>query len=108
MPTTVYIHGSPAALWGHGHGSYDGAMEFEDVLARLVGQAGELAGWDEHRGPGLHRGLVLWDGTDVDAWVERLVRFLRDWGVPGGASLSITTYTEGGEFLHRRVEVPAA
>src|SRR5262245_14061028 len=104
MPTTIYIRGRPAAVWGRGRDSLDGAREFEDALWRLVGQAGEVLDPDEHCGPGLEAGVVLWDGTDVVAWVERLVAFLRAWGVPGGASLSVTT-GEGAERRHRRVEV---
>lgn len=60
---------------------------------------------DEHFGPGWKVDLLR-QAADIDAWIERLLAFLREWGVPDDTALALTTYAQDRSFVaHRRVEL---
>jgi hypothetical protein len=85
----------------------DGLRELETALNNYLGWAGELIPDEEDRGPGWFINLLLYKDVDIENWVQRLVRFLRLWGVPDGTSLSFITYPRdsGSGIQHGRVEV---
>jgi hypothetical protein len=54
--------------------------------------------WDSDGNRGLcwNADLLLYDGADVEAWIRRLIAFLRQWGVLDRA-ISFSIIREGGQ-----------
>jgi hypothetical protein len=84
MPTHLLIHAgrfSPAL-------EDRGVAALEDDLHDLLGPAGETT----YSGVGCGLWSIdvsLNDGEPVEVWLERLARFLREWGAPQETSIRV-------------------
>src|SRR5262245_55334347 len=99
----IYIYGN-AGLW-HRYDAMLGLYHLEEDLNDFLQDAGRVT-WDEHKGRGWNVDLLLYEDADIDDWVQRLIAFLREWGVPDDA-FTITIHPESSGETVRRVEVPA-
>jgi hypothetical protein len=111
MSAQVFIYGDRALWWRDGFDVQAGLSKLEIALGIFLQDAGEVI-WDEDEhfgGPSWSVGFLLYDHAHVQNWVQRLVIFLRQWGVPAGTSLSVTTYPEraGAGMEHGTVDVLA-
>ena len=80
MANAIYIYSERSLREARG--------SLEDDLEDFLGEAGEVTG-----GGGGERGwnidLELFEDESAEQWIERLVVFLREWGVPEDAYLKV-------------------
>lgn len=76
MPTDIFIYSSQSSP-----ALEVGLSALEDDLDELLSDVGEITGGGVGIG-GWNIDIALNDGVPVEEWVERLVVFLREWGVP--------------------------
>jgi hypothetical protein len=65
-----------------------GRADLEYDLEELLGAAGEVTGAGMGE-TGWNLDLHLHDAAEVDRWADKLVRFLREWGVPDETYLHV-------------------
>jgi hypothetical protein len=106
VATKIYIFGE-ASLWSSRMPPRR-TKDLERDLNHLLQDAGEVT-WDgdEDSGTCWNVDLLLYNDTEVETWIRRVVTFLREWGVPD-RTLSLTIIWEGGaesRWEHRRIEI---
>jgi hypothetical protein len=80
MSTKIFIYGEGGLL--SVHHPVARVDDLESALDTLLGAAGRVI-WDgdEHTGPRWNVDLLLYNDAEVEAWILKLVTFLRQWGV---------------------------
>ena len=84
MTASIYIYSKATSprLEQEGRGG------LEDDIDDFLGNAGEVKGGGSGTA-GWNIDLELGDGEEPAVWTERIIRFLRDWGVPPDVELEI-------------------
>ncbi len=79
----------------------EGRAGLEDDIDELLGSAGEVTGGGSGTA-GWNIDLELGDGEKIEVWTERIIRFLRDWGVPPDIELEIVPESTGSDVVPKK------